>query len=73
VTLAAHVIVEDVTLAGIRATRAAYEDGKLRALDRYHGPKTDQIFRAWADTWLRSRDPGFASLIQHSTVRVRKL
>ncbi|WEF33556.1 alpha/beta fold hydrolase [Pseudoduganella chitinolytica] len=57
VTLAAHVIVEDVTLAGIEAARVAYDEGKLRALERYHGVKTDQIFRAWADTWLR---PAFA-------------
>jgi pimeloyl-ACP methyl ester carboxylesterase len=57
VTLAAHVIVEDVTLVGIRAARIAYDEGKLRALERYHGAKTDQIFKAWADTWLR---PAFA-------------
>ncbi|KQW87467.1 alpha/beta hydrolase [Massilia sp. Root418] len=53
VTEAAHVFVEDVTLAGIREARAAYDAGKLRGLSRYHGAKTDQIFGAWADTWLR--------------------
>ncbi len=57
VTLAAHVIVEEVTLAGIRAARVAYAEGKLRGLARHHGDKTDTIFRAWADTWLQ---PAFA-------------
>lgn len=53
VTEAAHVFVEDVTLAGIREARLAYGAGKLRGLERYHGAKTEQIFKAWADTWLR--------------------
>lgn len=57
VTLAAHVIVEEVTLAGIRAARVAYAEGKLQGLARHHGDKTDTIFRAWADTWLQ---PAFA-------------
>lgn len=56
VTEAAHVFVEDVTLAGVREAQQAFEAGKLRGLERYHGAKTEQIFGAWADTWLR---PGF--------------
>lgn len=58
---AAHVIVEDVTLAGIREARAAYHaaDGRLRsALGRFHGEKTDSTFSGWADVWL---DPAFAA------------
>lgn len=58
VTEAAHVVVEDVTLAGIREARLAYGAGKLRGLERYHGAKTAQIFYAWADTWLA---PAFSS------------
>ncbi|UGQ44840.1 alpha/beta fold hydrolase [Massilia endophytica] len=57
VTGAAHVFVEDITLQGIRAAKAAYAEGKLRGLQRYHGDKTDAVFAAWADTWL---DPAFA-------------
>jgi pimeloyl-ACP methyl ester carboxylesterase len=53
VTEAAHVFVEDVTLAGIREARLAFDAGKLWGLARYHGNKTEQIFNAWADTWLR--------------------
>jgi len=52
-TIAAHVLVEDVTLAGIRAAQLTYAGTDLRArLMRYHGEGTDALFRAWADTWL---------------------
>ena len=52
ITEAAHVFVESVTLDGIRATLAAYEQGRLSALAKYHGDKTDGVFRAWCGTWL---------------------
>jgi pimeloyl-ACP methyl ester carboxylesterase len=53
VTMAAHVLVETVTLDGIRAAAAAYRDTDLRQrLMRYHGANTDTLFAAWADTWL---------------------
>ena len=57
VTLAAHVIVETLSVEGIRAAQVAFDEGKLRGLERYHGARTAQIFGAWADTWLR---PSFA-------------
>lgn len=57
ITEAAHVFVEDVTLAGIRSALAAWQTGKLRGLERYHGDKTAAIFHAWTDTWLA---PAFA-------------
>ncbi|MCC3156740.1 alpha/beta hydrolase [Hymenobacter sp. 15J16-1T3B] len=53
VTEGAHVFVEDLTLAGIRAAQAQYLTTNLpERLARYHGDKTDAVFRAWADTWL---------------------
>lgn len=53
VTEAAHVFVEEVTLAGIRDAVHAYETTDLpRRLARHHGEKTDSVFRAWAETWL---------------------
>lgn len=53
VTIAAHVFVEEVTLAGIREAVAGYERGDLaRRLARRHGERTEAVFRAWADTWL---------------------
>ncbi len=60
VSEAAHVIVEEVTLAGIRDAKAAYEAAGSRlksALQRHHGDRTDAVFAAWADAWL---DPAFA-------------
>jgi pimeloyl-ACP methyl ester carboxylesterase len=59
VTMAAHVFVEDVTIAGIREARRAWEEGDLRArLAHWHGANVDAVFRGWCDAWL---DPGFRS------------
>jgi len=52
VTAAAHVFVEDMTLAGIRRAQAAYAKGKLNKLRAFHEDKTDALFCAWADIWL---------------------
>lgn len=52
VTMASHVYVDDLTLSGIQAAQDAYAAGKLRALERYHGQKTGEMFRAWSQTWL---------------------
>lgn len=60
VTLAAHVFVEDISVAGIEDAVAAYTapDSRLRAaMLRHHGAeRADRVFYAWADTWC---DPGF--------------
>lgn len=54
ISMAAHVFVEDFTLAGIRDVVARWETGDLRArLARYHGDNTETVFRGWAETWLR--------------------
>ena len=53
ITEAAHVFVEDVTIAGIREAVRAYEKGGLKEkLARYHGGNTEGAFRGWSDTWL---------------------
>lgn len=50
---AAHVFVEEATLAGIRDAVRAYETGELRKrLARYHGDNTDAMFCGWKDDWL---------------------
>jgi len=54
--LAPHVFVEEETLAGIRAARAAYEDGDLRARLARHHRDPDAAFHGWCDVWL---DPAF--------------
>ncbi len=54
VTIAAHVFVEDETIAGIRAVVARWDGGDLKPrLARYHGDNTETMFRGWAETWLR--------------------
>jgi pimeloyl-ACP methyl ester carboxylesterase len=56
VTEAAHIFVEDITLAGIRDAVAVYEtpENQLRAaLLRHHGDaRADKVFWRWADAWL---------------------
>ncbi len=53
VTESAHVIVESVTLEGIRAAQHRFSHGGLQtSLARHHGDKTESIFNAWARTWL---------------------
>ncbi|MEN2976957.1 alpha/beta hydrolase [Tistrella bauzanensis] len=57
-TMAAHVFVEDITIAGIRDAVALYETtltdpkGMRARLARYHGENTDGAFHGWSDTWL---------------------
>lgn len=56
---AAHVFVEETTLTGIRAAVSSFDAGALKVgLSRYHGDKTEAMFRRWADEWL---SPEFAS------------
>jgi pimeloyl-ACP methyl ester carboxylesterase len=52
VTMAAHVFVEKETVNGIYPAIEAYKAGKLAGLQKYHGEKTDELFRAWSETWL---------------------
>jgi len=49
---AAHVFVEDVTTAGIRSAYRRYQQRGAPGLVKYHGDKTDTIFRAWAEVWI---------------------
>lgn len=53
ITEAAHVFVENITLEGIREAVLIYERTDLKEkLARYHGEKTDAVFRGWSETWL---------------------
>ncbi|MGE4219499.1 MAG: alpha/beta fold hydrolase [Alphaproteobacteria bacterium] len=59
VSMAAHVFIDAVSLAGLRTARRAWETGDLKArLARHHGDKTAAMFLAWNDLWLT---PRFAS------------
>ncbi len=55
VTEGAHVFVEKETITGIKEAKKAYKNTNLRErLFRYHGNKTDDVFRMWTETWLSS-------------------
>lgn len=57
IALAPHVMVEAITLEGIRtADREPGASEIRRRLARYHGDKTEDLWHGWAETWLR---PGF--------------
>ncbi len=63
---AAHIFVEDITLAGIRAAMETYKTTDLaQRLAKYHGDKVDTLFKAWTGTWTRSdyRDWNIESLL----------
>jgi pimeloyl-ACP methyl ester carboxylesterase len=53
ITEAAHVFVEEVTLAGLREAVRIYASTDLpERLSRYHGSNTGAAFRGWSETWL---------------------
>ena len=54
ITEAAHVFVESETVAEIKNVDDAWEQGKLKGMFKYHGDKTEIIFKAWSEIWLTS-------------------
>jgi pimeloyl-ACP methyl ester carboxylesterase len=54
--IAPHVVVEDITVHAIRATRERYERGGLRERMARHHDDPDAAFYGWCDVWL---DPAF--------------
>jgi len=51
--MAPHEFVEEITLAGIREARQAWESTDLpKKLGRYHHDQTQRVFFDWNDTWL---------------------
>ncbi len=57
IVLAPHIMVEEITLEGIRAAEADPRAPEIRRrLARYHGDQAETLWRAWTETWLR---PGF--------------
>lgn len=52
ITISAHVFVEQVSLDGIRSAQEAFARGKLTSgLARFHGERSEAMFKAWAETW----------------------
>lgn len=53
---APHVMVEKMSMDGLKAAVWAYEHGDLRErLEKYHGENTDSMFRGWANLWMDER------------------
>ncbi len=67
---AAHIKVEDITKRGIEEAVKRYQnpDSNLRTkLQKHHFHKTDDLFYAWANTWLLPdfQDWNIAALLSH--------
>ncbi|WP_378173382.1 alpha/beta fold hydrolase [Aquimarina sp. SS2-1] len=55
ITEGAHIFVEEETLEGIRNAKTAYATTSLKKkLSKYHGDKTESVFKMWTETWLSS-------------------
>lgn len=53
VSIAAHVMLEEVTIQGVRDTVALADDTRLlERLRRHHGDKTERLYAVWHETWL---------------------
>lgn len=53
ITMAAHTYADCLTTEGIEAMKVRYQKTNLREkLQRYHGPRTDDLFSAWHTLWL---------------------
>jgi pimeloyl-ACP methyl ester carboxylesterase len=54
ITEGAHVFVEDITIKGIVDAMSLYDTTDFgKKLQKYHAEKTEDMFRAWVDTWTR--------------------
>jgi pimeloyl-ACP methyl ester carboxylesterase len=53
ITLAAHVVLDELTHAGVAALERSWREGNLRSeLERLHGPGAETLFRGWPGLWL---------------------
>ena len=53
-TEGAHIFVEEITLEGKKQAKETYRISDLKQkLEKYHGDKTQALFDAWTETWLR--------------------
>jgi pimeloyl-ACP methyl ester carboxylesterase len=60
VTVAAQAFVEDRTIAGIEAAKAAFAaPEQFSRLTRYHGENARWVLDAWTETWLSSAFAGW--------------
>ena len=55
ITMAAHVFVEDLTMASVAAAKLAFETTDLPAKLARHHRDVEKTFRGWTDIWLDPR------------------
>lgn len=54
ITEAAHVIVEEETINGVKAAEKPFKEGKFDGLKKYHGSRFAEVFLAWNTIWQTS-------------------
>ena len=65
ISVSAQAFVEEQTLAGISQAIEFYNDPlKFDKLKKYHGEKTQWVFKAWTETWLSEKFANW-SLLPH--------
>ncbi|MCF8482554.1 MAG: alpha/beta hydrolase [Rhodospirillum sp.] len=70
ITEAAHVFVEDVTIAGVLEAKTAWETTNLRdRLAHYHGENVDGAFHGWNTTWLTPPFKGWTMVDELPAIR----
>ena len=70
ITEGAHIFVEEITLSGIREAIHLYQTTNLKQrLEKYHGEKTEMVFKLWTETWLSPefKDWNIESYLNHIT------
>jgi len=56
ISIAAHTFIEEVSIEGIKSTVEYYRNGDLKErLSKYHGERTDTLFRNWSELWLNEK------------------
>lgn len=56
ITEAAHIYIDHLTRQGIEEAVELWDTTNLKdRLSKYHGDRTETLFRAWHETWLRER------------------
>jgi pimeloyl-ACP methyl ester carboxylesterase len=68
VVLAPHIVVEDISVRSIEATRGAYLNTDLRARLARHHADVDSTFWGWNDIWLDSRFRGWSIEAEIGTI-----
>jgi pimeloyl-ACP methyl ester carboxylesterase len=69
ITLAAHVVLDELTFAGVSALERSWREGGLRAeLERFHGAGADPLFRGWSGLWLDPARRGWSIIDRLSRI-----